>query len=346
MKRILFTHTDMDGAGCAIVFTLANVDIMEECSIIYCSNDNIDDQVQSAMESKLLDEVELIYFADICPTRKMLLTLVDVYKDKLRLVDHHMSNYYIKNSIMTDDKALITTEIVPGRPESGASLLYGFLYKNIERNVYNFDTDTPKYNIKLLYELIDTIRSYDTYEWKTTGNNKARYLNTLFRLIGMERFVSKYLDLIDRYPWDSNARRIPSSSSSNSEQIKLITDHDMIFISSSIEKEENAIDALTPEDVYSVDIVGMKAAVVFGPIFGGVNETAHRFLNKYNQFDIFLEINIRSGYWSFRSIDDKFDVSILAGVLGGGGHVRAAGAPIGDSIKEDVLNIFLKKLDY
>ena len=59
LKAILFTHNDLDGAGCITIFELAHHHLVEpqEWRSIICSNDNIDEKVLTSWKKKYFNEV-------------------------------------------------------------------------------------------------------------------------------------------------------------------------------------------------------------------------------------------------------------------------------------------------
>lgn len=295
-NTVLFTHDDMDGAGCAIIFNLIMKTQGVDFQIIHCSNNDIDKKVQEAWDDRVIDETTVICFGDICPGEEMAKMIANKSRESIRVWDHHATNSYISNAI---PGAKIVTEIQPGRLECGTSLMYLFFTR-----VPSWNNDL--YNMPLLADLVENIRSYDTYEWKKTNNIIAQRLAALCKIIGIQRFVKRYVD------------RLLDTSSNN--EIPLIEEKDNEYIDGYLEKEQEYINSVTIDDIKTVDIKGLKAAVRFSG-GAGINEVAQQFLAKHPEYDVFIDLGIGGGYYSFRAIRDDLDIgTLLAKPLGGGGH--------------------------
>ena len=91
MNKIkLFSHTDLDGVGCAILAYLAfgreNVDVE------YCNYDDVDEKVVKFVENEeLFESYDKIFITDISVTdgTVLLVGLHDIPPRKVRLFDHH-----------------------------------------------------------------------------------------------------------------------------------------------------------------------------------------------------------------------------------------------------------------
>lgn len=330
LKIVLVDHDDLDAAGCRVVFTLAHQHLNEgEMEIIHCSNESIDNDVLKLMDSGKIDKDTVICFSDICASRGILERLMIEY-GKVEVLDHHRTNFFVENIV---PGAVICPENKMGKLESGTSLMYQYFSElsycsldNKRGELFRGDS----YNKDLLALFVDTVRSYDTYEWKETGNILAKQLQTLFFLLGMERFCKKFIDRI-------------MDTTSGSELI--IADY-MDFIEYKTEWEQAAINEINIENVQIVDLKGLKAA--FRYTGGGVNvsELSHQFLTKYPEIDIFVSYHSPSGTFSFRTIRDDIDLgSYIAKPIGGGGHPKAAGAHVTDEVKQKLIETILQVID-
>ncbi len=115
MKRILITHADLDGTGCAIVFKKKYPDI----EIEFRNHDTIDKRAKELLNEQ--DNYEKIYFADITPTG---IDIAEKVKDnnKFVLIDHHTSQTYLQGRRTFNEKYCATY------------LSAVYLYGNIENN--------------------------------------------------------------------------------------------------------------------------------------------------------------------------------------------------------------------
>lgn len=325
LKTILFTHDDLDGAGCRIVFNLAFSHLNDhEYKILNCSNNNIDDQVIEFLSSNDFNEDTAICFGDICPSREVLESVSKTVKN-VYIWDHHRTNFFAEWIVPS---AQIIPENDFGQMECGTSIMFKYF------NSIAYSTNSPcgrlflnNGNQSLLSSLVETIRSYDTYEWKETGNIDAKRLQTLFRLLGMERFCHRY---IARILFDKNDN--------------LIINGDMEFVDAKMEAEQRAIDNLTLDDIYDINIKGYRTAFALNTIYADISEAAHQFLTRYPEFDMFAGFSLsRGGMFSFRSLRDDIDLGKdIALPLGGGGHPKAAGARLPREISEQIADMIIE----
>lgn len=330
-KVVLFTHDDTDGAGCAIVFIIM---MMTQTNIafkvIHCSNNNVNDKIQEAWDNGTIDETTNICFGDICPSPEMAIKLQTNCRETIRVWDHHKTSSYISDCI---DGAKIVTEIEPGKPECGTSLMYRFFSKVPAWN-------PESYNVTLLEELVENTRSYDTYEWKKTDNLLAQRLNALCKILGVERFVKRYVERI----LCTGIDQVADFMKTNGIYSNLIEDKDNEYIDAYLENEQRVVDSVGLDDVRLVKIKGFNAAVRFS---GGasINEVANQFLTKHPNIDLFIDLGISGGYYAFRCIRDDIDLgAIFAKPLGGGGHAKAAGCPIPKELQEEIFTLLLDRL--
>ena len=305
LKSILFTHDDLDGAGCRIVYEFFNKKNKHR-KIIDCSNNSIDDDVINIIDGNSTNNKTEIIFADICPSRGIIDKLIEKY-NIIRVFDHHVTNIYVTNILPT---AVVSPSNELGKMNSGTSLLYQYF---LESNVVNN---------KLLDLLVDTIRSYDTFEWKSTNNIDAKRMLTLFSILGMDRFCEYYLNRL------------------NSKDHNLFLKTDLLFIEGYIENRQKLMEKIKFDDIYKVNIKGLNAAVMFSGMGVGVSDFSHQFLTNHPEFDIFIMINLGYKKLEFRTIRDDIDVAFyLAKGAGGGGHPKAAGSPIPEQLINEILNM-------
>ena len=158
MKRILITHTDLDGAGCAIAFKRIYPDI----EVRYHDYDTIDEISEEIWDSK--DEYDEIYFADITPNPKYGIRMM--YDDKFVLIDHHITRAYLKLAQMDN--------VVYSMNACGAMLSMDYL---------NMDYD----------DFIQGIDAYDRWQLDSPYRKYGVDLNLLFNYYGMDEFVARFL---------------------------------------------------------------------------------------------------------------------------------------------------------
>lgn len=320
LKTILFTHDDLDGAGCRIVYELAHHHLEKgvDYDVVNCPNNGADERVMKFIDNGLIDKNTEICFGDIVASRDTLEYLVNNFSMP-KIWDHHRTNFFA-TWVVPD--AVIVPENELGKMESGTSLMYQY-YSAIDNGI-------EVKNQNLLSEFVDTVRSYDTYEWKNTDNITARKLQILYTLLGMEIFCEYYI------------KRIMNDDSSD-----LIKNEDSKFIDAKLDNEQRIIDSVTPDDVYHITVRGYKTAFTLGGFGINVSELAHQFLNKYKEFDIFASFSLwRGGEFSFRTIRDDLDLGKdISTPIGGGGHPKASGAPLGDELRNEILNMLINHIN-
>ena len=326
-EEVLITHNDLDGAGVRVVYELANWHRKDKVHIIHADNGEVDQKVKELLDSGNTDpETTTICFGDICASREVLIRLSEDYT--IMIWDHHRTNSWAKEIVPS---AEIISELVNGKLESGTSLIYNY-YRNLsgkrpsgKENIYISSQQSHKY----LRKFVETVQSYDTYAWKASNNMEAKNLQVLFSLLGMEKFVAKYvakfMDLGDDAP--------------------LIEENDMRFISSKIDQEQSSIDRVKIEDVMVVDLRGYKCAVRFSNGGMNVSELSFQFLSRHPEIDIFIGVDVGNGGFAYRTIKDNIDTgAIFAKSLGGGGHPKASGSPIAKDTMEKIQALILGNL--
>lgn len=326
-KNILFTHDDMDGAGCRIVFDLAfrecneysaDVENEDDRAVIYnCTNNNVDDTVLRCIyNGGLIGSETTIWFGDIAPHWEVMEKLLMV-TPRVKVFDHHPTNEYL-------NERLFGSKVLPvnssGVPECGTSLML--------RNFIAWKSIPEK---SILLDFADTIRSYDTYEFKTTNNQMAKDLMTLFTLLGMEEFCRYYYYFL----------------LANDKARYIISDGQMVFVKAKLDAEKRTIESITPDDVNTVYIRGHKTALLTKSVYANVSELAYVFLHKYTEYDMFIAASLANGgKFEIRTIRDDLDTGKeIASLAGGGGHPKASGAPISQKTMDTFISNLVDQLN-
>ena len=323
---MLVTHNDFDAAGCAIVYYCWRLDQEDEGplgdEVIYCSNFDVDIKIQEAIDDGRIGSSTKLLMADICCSINMLETLKTFKKEGTILVfDHHKTNLSVTNILDIYTKIYCDPDSEGKRP-SGASILFQELKSMIHHKECNF---------LLLCDVVEKARSYDTFQWKDTNDFEAKELQTLFFLLGMERFVNRYVSRIktDWYATDKADIFIPV---------------DKEFVDAKIEQEQRNIDGVTPENIFTFKIKGYKTAVKFQSGGMNISELSHQFLSKYTDYDMFIGVNLGEGSIAFRTsrtdLDTGFEFArnIIANGRYGGGHPQASGCGIPNELRLEIIN--------
>ena len=313
--EILFTHDDLDGAGCRVIFELTHSNEVKgvDYDVFNCSIKELDTIVLNYFHTSKFDKkFDTITFADICPSVELLTKLRNEGYDVL-IFDHHPTNEFAWDIIR--DRAVILPEI-NGRPESGTSLLYQHI--GICTN-------------KLVKKFVDTIRSYDTWEWKSTNNIMAKKLNTLFFLLGMDKFCDFYVRYLNQY---FNTLELTEP--------ELIIEEHMAFVDARLDQEEKVInDFIANGKVYDINVLNYRCAFILGPKGANMSELSNLYLINHPEYDMVCTYMPYDNTLSFRCNREDLDLGKdICAPLGGGGHKKSAGAPLLDSDIDKILDVF------
>lgn len=329
--KVLFTHDDLDGAGCRILFTLANgyIELGEQYLIVNCTNNNVD---QLVIETLNRDDVDpkntSIYFGDICASRKI---LEDIKNSGyfVQIYDHHRTNFFCTHIF---ENAVIIPENELGVPECGTSLMFKSYCSN-ELMAEQHGMIEEYFNTVLMEEFVETVRRWDTYQWKDLNDIHTRKFQILFTLLGMENFCKLYIQKL-----------INASIGMNE---KLIDDYSLMFVNAKLESENKIIENFTKDKVYDINIRGFHAAFALSKDGADISELGNQFLTRYPEYDMFISYSLfGNGAYGFRAVRNDIDIATDFAVhVGGGGHPKAAGSPIPVSVKDELTKVLLNHLD-
>lgn len=178
----LFTHTDLDGVGCAVLAKFAfgnNVDIE------YCNYDEINERVEVYFNSGLEYDCHI---TDISINEELACKINNSYKN-FKLLDHHATALGLNKF----DWCTVKVENEDGIKTSGTELYYNYLINNGFLNEY-----------EVLDRFSELVRNYDTWRWTTLGDDGiiCKQVNDLLYLYGRDKFIDWCLDElhIDTFP--------------------------------------------------------------------------------------------------------------------------------------------------
>lgn len=165
----LFTHTDLDGVGCAILTKLAFTNV----EIEYCGYDTIDKKVRDYIKKKDSDYV-FVLITDISVNNETA-KLLDIRKN-VQLIDHHrtaldLNKYSWCNVSVLNENGIKT---------SGTELLYNYLKAN--NRLQQIDAD----------RFVEVITNYDNWEWTKMGAKGliSKQVNDLYNIYSRDKFIT------------------------------------------------------------------------------------------------------------------------------------------------------------
>lgn len=304
----LFTHSDLDGIGCIVVAQSAFNNIDYEI----CDYDNVNEKVRDFFVGSEKNHYDKVFITDISINEEVA-NIIEDYQcggyPKVQLLDHHPTalwlNKYDWAKVIIEDY-LSTIKDNKIHKVSGTYLLMNEL--SLQHD--NFS------------KFVELVRQYDTWEWSTNKNVKAKQLNDLFFILGTDRF----LDNIDT---------LFNDEMEFSHTNQLLLELEQNKIDRYIEKKN---ESLIKQDLQVQDVV-YHVGIIFAEQYH--SELGNKLCSLNQDIDFVIIINLSKSV-SYRGIKDNIDLGQIAKVFGGGGHSKASGSPINDDIRQLVIDSIFK----
>lgn len=283
----LFTHTDLDGIGCAI---LARLTFGENVDITYCDYDEVDTLVREYI-TKMDKSHDTCFITDISIKNDLASVIDREYKNNFKLFDHHKTalelNKYDWCTVKTENNDI-------GLMTSGTELFSKYLidHKYLDVDVSDF---------------VRIVTDYDTWRWSTLGKEEqvSKDLNELMYLYGRERFETWCIRCIEsgRFPHfdQESSLMLPFNRNEIEKYIK--------------EKDKTIIVKCNGKYMYGV---------VFADKY--ISELGNELCKLNRELDYIAIVNMSTRSVSYRTIKDDVDMGMIAKKYGGGGHPKAAGS--------------------
>lgn len=293
----LFTHTDLDGVGCAILAKLA---FRDKVDIEYCKYDTIDKQVDDFVYGSGIEGVKMVYITDISINNtKLIKTINAIYDHKFKLFDHHataehLSDYHWCTVTVYNDGGIKTC---------GAELFYDYL---VNRGYLKGNNVIQKF--------VNAVRNYDTWRWKTLDEQEGKEIkqfNDLLYILGRDEFIGRCMT---RFKGNKNV--LAFSKSERELLDRRQTEIDVYF-----ETKKNQMFLWKWRDP------NKRFGVVFADRF--ISELGNRLCEERPDLDFVMIVDMGAMKISYRSTKDDVDVSVIAKAYGGGGHKAASGNHFG-----------------
>lgn len=165
----LFTHTDLDGIGCAV---LAKFAFGNGVDIEYCNYDDIDSKVEEYFDSGVEYDCHI---TDISINEELAYKINDGDKN-FQLLDHHATALNLNKFWWCNVKV----ENEDGIKTSGTELYYHYL---MDKGYLN-ESD-------VLDRFVELVRNYDTWRWTTLGDEGVicKQVNDLLFIYGRNKFI-------------------------------------------------------------------------------------------------------------------------------------------------------------
>lgn len=283
----LFTHTDLDGIGCAILAKLA---FQENVEIEYCNYSDINEKITTYLNN---DDSSNIYITDISVNEEIAEKLDK--RGNVRLLDHHPTALHLNKY----NWCKVSIEDSDGTKTSGTKLFYHWLLSN------NHFTNELKNSVSLEV-FVEIVRNYDTWRWTELGEKGifCKQINDLFYIYGREDFIEWCIPQI-------KSKLFPKLRHSD----KMLLYYRQKEIDNYIEtKNKQLIEA---------KIQDRTCGIVFAERCA--SELGNTLCKIHPEFDIIVVINM-NGTVSYRTVKDDIDLGKFTQTFGGGGHPKAAGS--------------------
>lgn len=166
----IFTHTDLDGIGCAVLAKYYNPAIEVE----FCDYDNVDRKVNNFLDNHIA--LGDLYITDISVSEEIAERLD--YDTDFILLDHHPTalglNKFKCCTVRVEDENT-------GIKTCGTEMFYHWL---VEHEYLN--------KSKVLDKFVEIIRDYDTWRWTKLGEDGiiCKQINDLLYIYGRDNFIN------------------------------------------------------------------------------------------------------------------------------------------------------------
>jgi oligoribonuclease NrnB/cAMP/cGMP phosphodiesterase (DHH superfamily) len=304
MKVLILTHkADIDGLSPVIFLKL----IHDEVDSLLLNANDINPKVTELIKNKSYLKYDEIYITDLTLDKATCELIMSTGNwDRFHTFDHHAINlvaneYQFGTAISTN---------ADGVNECATSLFYKYLTKRYPET----------FNTKALQDYTELVRLSDTWDWAKTNNLDANKLADLLSILGRDEYITTYTEFFknnqDFYFTDNQ---------------KYLLDVEEKRIKRYLEESEKTM--------FHATLCGRPCGVVFAESHRSLlgNYLAEKYAY---MLDYIVIINMQQGI-SFRAHKDNVNVGEIATIYGGGGHVKASGAPLDNTIKRKVIKILL-----
>lgn len=288
-KIYLFTHTDLDGIGCAVLAKYAFHD--DVLQIEYCDNGEVDEKILRFLSDTAAKGICCI--TDISMSEKVaeLIEADNGKRVEFHLLDHHPTAEFLNRYKWAD----VVKAHQNGMRTCGTELFYEWLIKN------GYLEDKPE-----IRKFVNLVRDYDTWRWAELGEEGkiCKQVNDLFHLYGKEEFITQYISQIRQ-------KTFPYLTLENRAALKA---------------EQKNVDHYVEEKNETITVMklqGYDCGIVFADRY--FSELGDRLATMHPELDIIVMIDM-DGKISYRTVRDDINLGEFAKAYGGGGHAKAAGS--------------------
>lgn len=316
MNIKLFTHTDLDGVGCAILAYLAFG--KENVAVGYCNYDDIDLRVSQFFIKSNPGEYDKVFITDISINENLAVAIDRYAKSGVwQLFDHHQTALELNRYDWCN--VLVEAPDGSGLKTCGTEIFGVYLLSEGLFDCYG------KTTINNILQFIGIVRDYDTWRWTTTGRYgmNSKHVNDLLDIYGREQFIDVMCIRIRIYTG------FPS-----------ITPDEFLLLGQRKAEIDRYVIQKNEQLIPAKDIHGHSYGYVFAERF--FSELGNRLCQMNPGLEYIVMIDICNGKVSYRTTRDDLNLGTeIAHSYGGGGHAKAAGSTFD---REYISDLVVKKL--
>ena len=299
----LFTHTDLDGAGCAVLCRLAVNTLGGDLDVEHLATPaDLDARLRELMDGDDLGGFDHVLITDLRCARRF---LEHWRAPKLILVDHH------RTALELSDLPNARVEVeVDGRQTCATELVHRLLVSA------GFVTPRPFFT--------EMVRLYDTWAWtKLAPFRLPAHLSALVYTLGIEEFERRM------------ATRLAAG---DADELTLLT-HDEVV---AVHTQAAADDRFVTERLKFVHVDTLDHGLRVGTVLADrcASTLGHRICAELGA-DVAVVVDPLRGRVSLRTNRDDLDLSDLARWrFTGGGHAQAAGGATDDVVAGALAQVY------
>lgn len=263
-KVKLFTHTDLDGVGCAI---LGKYMFKDDIDIEYCDYDNVNVKINTFLESEDYKKYIQIFITDISVNEEVASKLNSIH-EKVKLLDHHKTALWLNKY----DWALV--EEIDDELNLKTSGTYMF-YKYICKEVTDFG---------IMNTFANLVRRYDTWEWKEENDIVPKRLNDLYYIYGRNEFLNKVIKYL------------------NDKTDYLMNEQDNLLLRLKQSEIDDYLDKKN-KSIIRTNILGYSAGVIFAERFHSEIGNRLCEMNSDLDFVVIINVDYSISYRTIKDID-------------------------------------------
>lgn len=307
----VFTHSDLDGLGCAYVIKRYYEQYEEYTSVDvqvqYCQYTNIDNAISKFIHSGAINYYDEVFITDLSVNIATCYEIEACGDDKFTLIDHHIN------------------EGTEHLNEFEWCHRVGELDGEVRSATYLTAKHLGMLNDKFIKDFVEHVDNWDVWKWKDKNDMIAKDMSDLFYILGKERFMAELYKQQDKdhFEFNETNRLLLDIRNEEYERHLYVANKNMIRY-----KWGN----------YTI-------GVIFNDKF--TSELGNDLCEQNEDIDFVALINFKTGI-SFRGAREDVHLGNIAQEIGnlvelkGQGHKQASGISFDDAIRDNIIRYLIK----